>query len=182
MKLSDAEREQFFGIWARLLAYVNDMHHVSPKFGHPKNMETTAQEVSTPIRNKLWEDDSIIDAYIASSPRMSDEEATILRLWKNRVEGKFVILRHLKNYTVFFDMDSRIFGVRGLRHPLDAFYPDKILPILVEAVLLPFKGKIIYDTLLTVYNIRIGGGLRKVFNDDYLKVKKESGIITQFAD
>ena len=36
---------------------------------------------------------------------------------------------------------------------------------MVDAVLLPFKGKIIYDGFLMPYNVRFGGGYRSSFGD-----------------
>ena len=75
--------------------------------------------------------------------------------------GRQVLLfRYLSKYTVFFSCmgaPKKAYGVLGLADP-----PEKIigpyLPRLITTVLLPFKGKIIYDGLLVVHNISFGGG------------------------
>lgn len=53
-----------------------------------------------------------------------------------------------------------------------------VAPVNVEAVLLPFKGKIIYDGLLLGYNIAFGGGIRSRFTQIYLTAKYKQRIVT----
>jgi hypothetical protein len=182
MQLPEAEWKQFFDIWIRLLAYVNDTYHVSPDYGHPKTSQETTTETVLPIRNKLWEDVSIIDKYIDSTVGITTDEINILRIWKNRIKGKFFIMRHLKKYTVLFDTEGgRLFGVLGLRHSLIAYYPDNVLPVMVEAVLLPFKDKIIYDSLMEPYSFHFGKNMRDSLNEEYQQLKKEKGIIARYV-
>lgn len=49
---------------------------------------------------------------------------------------------------------------------------------MVEAILLPFKGKIIYDGLLSGYSIHFGGGIRSNLNRLYMNAKQRNRIIT----
>jgi len=49
---------------------------------------------------------------------------------------------------------------------------------MVEAILLPFKGRVIYDGLLSGYNIHFGGGIRSNLNDTYMLAKQRNRIIT----
>lgn len=49
---------------------------------------------------------------------------------------------------------------------------------MVEAVLLPFEGKIIHDSLSMPYSINFGGGAKKGFQKKYRELKSKSGIIT----
>ncbi|OOP55441.1 MAG: hypothetical protein AYP45_14700 [Candidatus Brocadia carolinensis] len=50
--------------------------------------------------------------------------------------------------------------------------------MMVEAVLLPFKGKIVHDGTLRPYNIFIGGGIRSGLNEAYMAAKQHNRIIT----
>jgi hypothetical protein len=52
------------------------------------------------------------------------------------------------------------------------------LPFLCKTILLPFKGQIIYDGLLSGYNITFGSGIRRRLKDSYNDAKKRQGIIT----
>ena len=49
---------------------------------------------------------------------------------------------------------------------------------MVEAVLLPFNDKIIYDSIFFPYSMTFGGGIRRSFNDAYQEAKSRFGIIT----
>jgi len=51
------------------------------------------------------------------------------------------------------------------------------LPITIEAVLLPFKDKIVYDTLIGTRDIRYGKGAKEMFARMYREAL-ENGIIT----
>lgn len=50
--------------------------------------------------------------------------------------------------------------------------------MMIEAVLLPFKGKIVHDGTLRPYNIFIGGGIRSGLNEAYMVAKQNNRIIT----
>lgn len=55
------------------------------------------------------------------------------------------------------------------------------LPILVEAVLLPFRDQIVFDGILKPYRIIFGGGIRSNLNDVYRDAKERFGIITSLV-
>lgn len=52
------------------------------------------------------------------------------------------------------------------------------LPRMVDAVLLPFNNKIIYDSMSSPYSISFGGGIRRSFNDSCQQARSRFGIIT----
>jgi hypothetical protein len=52
------------------------------------------------------------------------------------------------------------------------------LPVMAEAVLLPFEGKIIYDSLIIPYQLSFGPGLRKRFNHAYRTAQELYGVKT----
>lgn len=52
------------------------------------------------------------------------------------------------------------------------------LPVMVDAVLLPFNDKIIYDSIFSAYSITFGGGIKRRLNDAYQEAKSRFGIIT----
>jgi hypothetical protein len=61
------------------------------------------------------------------------------------VAGRFFILRHLKKYSVFLaeEQPPKAYGVLGLVSPIQEIISSWALPVLVQAVLLPFESKII---------------------------------------
>ena len=69
-------------------------------------------------------------------------------------------MRHLKKGSIFISRDDQVYVVHGIQDPLEEVIPSYALPQMVEAVLLPFKGMIIYDGLLSGYNVHFGSGIR----------------------
>jgi hypothetical protein len=51
-------------------------------------------------------------------------------------------------------------------------------PVLVDAVLLPFEDRIIYDSLLMPYRVMFGAGIRRSLNEAYRRVQEQGGITT----
>lgn len=49
---------------------------------------------------------------------------------------------------------------------------------MVATVLLPFKGKIIYDGLMSGYNISFGPGIRHSMNKSFTQAKARHGVVT----
>ena len=50
--------------------------------------------------------------------------------------------------------------------------------MLTQTVLLPFKGRIVYDGLMSSYNISFGPGIRRNLNEDFKEAKARHGIVT----
>lgn len=89
-------------------------------------------------------------------------------------------MKHLKNYTVFMHAEEggKLYGVTGISNPIDDMFPSSALPLYADATLIPFAGKIVYDSLMVPYNIHFGSGMRRNLNNDYRNLKSEYGIIT----
>jgi hypothetical protein len=160
------------------LSYVNDKYKLIKKFGHPKSPAGLSHESVQTLKTKLWDDVSIIDEYIDSVRIDSEEQIQILEGWKKKISGRFVVVKHLKKHSIFLDNENDLlFGVIGITDPI-CFVISETLPVLVNAVLLPFKGAIIYDSLLGRYNVYFGSNICWSFNKKYSEIKKEIGIIT----
>jgi hypothetical protein len=70
------------------------------------------------------------------------------------------------------------YSVSGLVTPLDEIVPSHALPQMVETVLLPYKGMIVYDGLFSGYNVIFGGNIRSDLNRVYQVAKHKERIIT----
>ena len=122
----------------------------------------------------------LIDSYVKENPdKLSLDELAIIESWKHRVKGKFFLVAYLKQYAVFLmEADTELaFGVVALSQPFEATVGSH-LPIYLETVLLPFKGKIIYDGVIAPYNISFGRGYREGIKESYQQAKAKHGIIT----
>lgn len=178
MNLREEDVKRFYNIWFNLLDYTNVKYKIAPKINGLAHSRRVNPEDISPIRDRLWIDNTILDDIVAMNPlHFSEADLSIINSWKNRVSGKFILLKHLKNYSIFLG-NHNIYGVSGIVSPIDEMFPTFILPLMVEAVLLPFEGIIIYDSLLTPYPVKFGSGAKKGFQDEYREFKGKSGIVT----
>jgi len=179
MKLSTADASLFFKLMWRLQFYVNQQHQVLPDVDSVEAYADLPAMERAPVRNVLWENPGLIDAYVAENPHsLPDEDLDIIRKWKQFVPGTFQIFRHLKKHTIFIGEDSQVYGVLALYDSLEDVLYGRRLPVMAQAVLLPFKGRIVYDGMLNSYNIHFGKGIRTSLNEEYMAAKQNGRIVT----
>ncbi|WAH38209.1 hypothetical protein [Alicyclobacillus dauci] len=181
MHLREIEVKRFYHTWLGLLEFTNRKHNIVPELKITRDPKVLNPQQLLPIKDKLWEDESVIDEYLKQNEKIFDatERDTIIS-WKRRVSGKFIIMKHLKNYTVFMHAEEggKLYGVTGISNLIEDMFPSPSLPLYAEATLVPFAGRIIYDSLIEPYQIRLGPGIRKNLNNDYRNLKSVHGIVT----
>jgi hypothetical protein len=130
-------------------------------------------------RDRLLDNIALIDAYIEENPdEFREIDLAHVALWRYFVRGDFIIERDLAQYTVFLTRKEpvRAYGVLALTNEFVEMLPYP-LPMMVDAVLLPWKGRIVCDGLIGTYNIILGPGIRAELKDAYRRAKAQ-GIIT----
>jgi hypothetical protein len=180
MMLQLEEAKTFFRSWLGLLAFVNDRHKLVKNFGHPKSPLKTDPENVLKIKTELWKNVGIIDEYIDSIWDLPGGDIKILKSWKNRIEGTFIIVRHLKKYSVLMNDANNLllYGVIGISCPISDMIPADMFPVAVETTLIPFGDRIIYDSLFSMHNIKFGPNMRRDYREMYSKIKEKKGIIS----
>jgi len=132
-------------------------------------------------REVLFGQKEYIDQFLKSehAQKLNGDELAIINSWKYFEKGSFFIYKHLKNHSIFLDGSSKpkALTVSGIFDPIVELFPFP--PVVVEAVLLPFKGRIIYDGMMMGYSIFLGPGIRRCLKDTYEKAKRDFGLITQ---
>ena len=186
MNLTPDEGKLFYDLYAALLSFVNRKLEVSSEqFSDSREYTSIPPEARVAIRNALFDHRELIDEFVAENPaKLKAEELEIVGTWKDALPGKFYVFRYLKKYTVFLasgGSPNKAYGVLGLADPLEEVIGPS-LPRLVTTVLLPFQGKIIYDGLVSGYNITFGGGIKRTLNEEYKQAKEAFGIITSLGD
>ena len=73
--------------------------------------------------------------------------------------------------------DNHVYAVKGLKERLKNLISETKLPQLVETVLFPFHGQIIYDSYLLQYPLSLGKGMRNMLDKTYQKALKDNSII-----
>ncbi|MCL2233033.1 MAG: hypothetical protein FWB99_08160, partial [Treponema sp.] len=154
MIIKDDERKLFFKLWLKLLVFVNNEYEVIENFGKPDTPIGLNIDDIGKIRNKLWENYKIIDEYLKHSD-LCKNEYEIVSSWKKFIKSKFMVLKNYKKYTVIMDFNSEtLYGIYGITNPIVEIVPN--LPMMIETVIIPFKDKIIYDSLIQRHNVILG--------------------------
>ena len=151
---------------------------VNKKIKNMANAESLNPQDVKEIANVLWDNVSLIDQYLAEQgAEMPDEHKEIISSWKRRVQGRFVMERHLKKGTIFVAEDSKVYQVQGIISSWEEMFFYAPMPLLMEATFMPFRDVIISDGLVMPYNIVIGKNMAKQFKDIYMDAKKNGSLI-----
>lgn len=179
-KLSSDECKLFYETWYGLMAFVNEKEAVIKDKIKPEYPNQVSDRKTHKVREVLWENPSLISEYINKS-ELTQEKRDILKLWETKhKKGSFILLEHQTEYSVCIgsndEGEDRLYGIKGLSNPI-SYILQRDLPVTIKAVLLPFKGKIVYDSFLISMGVKYGQGAKKVINEMYDKAIKH-GIIT----
>ena len=179
MKLSEKDAGLYFKLVSGLQLFVNKKLNVFPEITTSEDLSVASDEEILKLNQSLYDNIHLIDEYVKENPdRISESKLEIVSKWKNFVQDQFHIERFLKNYAVFISTSSeKVYGVLGLSEGFDKLIHKSRLPFLTDAVLLPFKGKIIYDGFLRSYNMYFGSGIKKRLKETYMRAKQNGRII-----
>ncbi len=178
MNLNTEEAELFFELTWALQFFVNRKKEIIPGIHSIQDFKELPQERRFLVREALYESPQLIDAYVAENPDQFDNERLeIIKQWKDFISDDFYIERYLKKYAIFIGANGKVYAVLALHQDFDEMFPRNYLPMYVKAVLLPFKGHVIYDGFLQSYNVHFGGGMKRSLKESYMRAKQNEKII-----
>ena len=180
MKLPPEDVNLFYKLMWPLQFYVNQQRRILPRMSSIEEYIASPQQDKMQVRDALYENIGLLDAFVAENPaHLAADELAIVQSWKRFVAGSFYIVRFLKKASILVDSSSppQVYAVLGLTDSLQDIFYHRKPPIWVETVLLPFKGKIVYDGMLNVYNIYFGSGIRGNMKEIYMAAKQNRRII-----
>jgi len=181
MLLEPLDVDLFFKLHRALMFFVNQSLKVVPDdIASADEFAALSPQVRLKVRDALNANIDLIETFVGENPaHLSDDELAIVRSWRHLVAGKFYVFRELKKCTVFLTTTAPAiaYGVLALSQPFEDLI-GPYLPVLTQTVLLPFKGVIVYDGLMSSYNISFGPGIRRNLNEDFKEAKARHGIVT----
>jgi hypothetical protein len=101
-------------------------------------------------REALYNEPELIDDFIGLNKHLlSQEDREILEDFNRFINTTFILYKCEKDYGVFIDVvTTKAYAVKALTEPFGDIVPG--FPILVDAVIMPYKKLIVYDGLLKV--------------------------------
>lgn len=179
MTITNDEAKYFYDLWIPLLDFVNRKYKLIPDlYGMNSPIGLPISQVAI-IANKLWDNTSIIDEYIAASACLSEKDISQLKKWKNHsFHDKFIIDRHLKNGSIFISLQTeKVYLVKGLYSSIKEMLSNLPMPQVVEATIIPLNDEIIHDGIMMPYGVTLGRGMSDQSKEIYLSAKSNNSII-----
>jgi hypothetical protein len=179
MQLDREECARFYKLNFSLLAYVGRKRNIGQPTGTSLDFAGLPLAKKTEIRDSLYQHIDLVDSFARENPFNFDrDDLQIVSGWRHFVKGRFVVMKYLRKYAAFLSTDkpAKVYGVLALTDPFEEMLGP--LPFMIETVLLPFEGKIIYDGLMTRYSLSFGPGMRRELNEAYDKARSAYGVIT----
>jgi hypothetical protein len=159
MLLAPQDVELFFKLHRALMFFVNQRLQVIPDdVTSADEFSSLAPETRLKVRDAFLGHTDLIQQFVAENPAgLTTDELDIVRSWQHLVHGQFYVFRQLQRYMVFLSTDKQpvAYGVLALSQPFEELV-GPYLPVLTQTVLLPFKGMIVYDGLMSSYRISFG--------------------------
>ena len=185
MKLSTQDAEHFYELMWPLQFYVNQRLQLAPQLNTIQVYRVAPLEEKAPIRTAVYENRPLVDDFIRENPaQLRSDDLAIIRSWREHaLVGDFFIERFLKKGAIFLgDGEKDVYQVWGLHESLEEMFEGAALPLRVQTVLLPFKGHIIYDGLLSIYRIYFGSGISGGLRESYMAARQNGRIITNLEE
>ncbi len=188
--LTRAEVDNFYSLWSRLINFTDnlfsdtrDQKHKKLYFKDSDGKYTLAQHALENnyyinIRDFLLINfDRIVDDFIDSS-RVSRENIDILKEWKNfrLYSDNFLIYESTQVGVVIYDAKSdKLYHLYNL---YDRVYDLSKQDTMLSMLLLPYKGRIVFDGIIGQMGIDFGQNSRDMFLKNYIVLREKDEINT----
>jgi hypothetical protein len=182
MLLSSDEAEMFFKLHGALMDFV--VKELKPIDAHVPALPFAAlpvekrKQVVQAFLGRL----DMVNAFVVANPaKLSQEELEIVSSWQHLVSGSFIALRQLKKHLILLSCDETLtaYALTGLSEPIEHLIRQP-LPKMIETVLLPFRGRIIYDGIIGTFNVAFGSGSRRGFEENFRAAKASKRFFTSW--
>lgn len=177
MTLTQEDGQLYYKLWLPLLDFVNKKYRINSKMKSIAMAKSLDPVDVKEVADKLWSDVTIIDDYMKENEDLPEDHKEIIRGWKRRIQGQFLMERHLKKGTIFISMENEeVYQVSGIISSWEEMFFGAPMPLMLEATFMPFRDVIISDGLVMPYNILVGGGMKRILKEVYMEAKKSGRI------
>ena len=181
MILTPEESTLFYDIWRPLLQYANTKTRMYPNVNFKQDPAIDVQD-AIEVADWIWEHTEIIDDYLKEHPSLKKDRREILKGWKRCIHDRWMVERHLKSGSVFLGKTPYAFLVQGIVSSFEEMIGFYGTPVMIEATLLPFRGKIITDGLVRYIPVIIGPGIKAGAKEEYMAAKKSGNLFSSLTD
>ena len=170
--LSANDADLFYKLYFGLLSFVNVKYNIKPKMKIYRAKKVNPMELYEIVDKLLGNVVVEVSDFCQKNPfNFSKEELKLVEEFQKGKRGLYIIAKYEKEYTGLMTAD-RVYMIKGITCNIDKIISYKMLPYPVITTVLPFKGVLIYDSLLGDVPINMGSDFKQVFDRDYKKSMK----------
>lgn len=163
-RLSHEDYRLYLKLHQSLMVFTAQKRYSMHRVKTINNFLNLTWEEKLKIRDGLMGKIALIDDFITSNPyNFTAPELEVIKSWKNYVKGWFFIVKYTKQGAIFLEetsKDPKAYQVLALGNPLSEVTSIPP-PTRVTAVLLPFKGRIVYDGMIKTDRVIFGSGIAR---------------------
>lgn len=162
-----------------LIYFANSRFRLVQDFPRPEK-DVWKEEDIQKIVEKIFSKTEIITFFCSENPAMlNKEQLEIANSWKKFVKDRFIVFLNNKK-TIFFtsEKEAKAYEVFEIYDEIYELVPFE--PIMADAILIPFKEKIIFTGSFRMFPVSFGGGYRRGLKTDFEMSKNKFGVISTF--
>lgn len=120
-----------------------------------------------PIRDYLFNHLEIVDDFISINPyHFTKEELELIHNFKFSISDTFIIMEYDDEFAYLLGQQGN-FAIKGLHSTVEEVIPKFTLPFTTPMHLIPFKGIIVYDGIITGPNVELSSRILRQLKKDY---------------
>ena len=147
MHLDLSQEDVFFETMDSLLAYTNDRFDVVEGYTMDFDDPLVDQKAEI-VSHVLWENTALIEDFVRDNPyHLPARCLDAADAWRSALRGVFQLVRYQGGNALLMD-DDAVYSVCGVTSDMDEVVGAA--PAVVECVLLPFEGMVVYDGFIVV--------------------------------
>jgi hypothetical protein len=148
--MTEQDAVLFHRLYQPLLVYAAQRTGVASGVRTPEDLRSLGKDKLIEIRDQCHARQDLIEQFCQANPSgFTSEDLESVRMWKHHAKGTFFVVKVTKEGALFLDerKDGKAYLVQPLLSTFEELLPARP-PVRVDAVLLPFKGRVVYDGLL----------------------------------
>jgi len=186
--LSPEEAPVFFSLCDALDTFANRRLQVAPGFEDLETMREANMQLRYDIRTALWARRELLDEFIHTNPfNLPAAAVDDARGFQRAATGRFYCERVLKKHAIVISLSEPpvVYAVEGLTEPVESVLTRSAYEaagVVFNATLLPWRGRIVWDGLVSVLPLHVGPGIRRMYKDTYNRAKAAGAIRTSLGE
>ncbi|MGN1343810.1 MAG: hypothetical protein ACI4U3_04470, partial [Traorella sp.] len=150
--LDDEDVILFYELYLLLLDFINEKYHVV-SYEHVIDILNDKNQY-VQLRKTLLNHLDDLDEFINQNDELGEDKLEIISQFRYCIQGIFLVIKHEKDDSILLK-DDCFYAVKGINQNLDELFNKESLPIFIETVLFPFKGKILVDSFMKIHQAKL---------------------------